>query len=209
MEYKELLTWLAAFFTNWNEEYAPTGQVNQLQINVVASQIRYVFNGQVLCVISIHPNPAFLEKLSADPSAAQQQLLTNLLTTTRKLIASPPQKMSVSHAERQEVLVLLLRLYRNLEDAVCGHFPRVVEQLKLDPQEELLTQPGLLRAELKRRLRGDELPIARIERRLNYVDSLSATELGALFKAAMVMTRQQDWDNNAVVAAGLIRQLIK
>lgn len=86
MEFKELLARLAAFFTTWNVKYVPANQVNRLQIQLIGTEVHYLFNGQILCSIEILENPKIKQTLRINPGAVEQQILISILGTTRSLV---------------------------------------------------------------------------------------------------------------------------
>lgn len=71
MEYKGLLARLAEFFTEWNKRHAPANRVNCLRIEMTDHKINYVFNGQILCQISID-KARQMEELDSNPIKSGQ-----------------------------------------------------------------------------------------------------------------------------------------
>lgn len=217
MEYKELLNRLVMFFSKWNQKYTSTDQINRLRIEIAGQRIKYVFNGQPLCRIEIENKQLLEHKYGNNLVAAERELLVSILQTTSDLATSDQLKEVADLAERREIIVLLLRLYHDLEEEVSCSFPEMRELFNhryfqqatagKKRQAELLTMVDLFRTDLLRIVRGDEIPIRRIERRILYIDSMSVAELCIFFNAATLITDSTDRLANVEAAGWLIRKV--
>lgn len=217
MEYKELLNRLVIFFSKWNQKYTSTGQINRLRIEIAGQRIKYVFNGQPLCQIEIENKQLLQHEYGNNLAAAERGLLVSILQTTSDLATSNQLKEVTDLAERREIIVLLLRIYHDLEEEVSCSFPEVRElfnhryfqQSATDEkrQAKLLATIELFRTDLLRTIRGDEIPIRRIERRILYIDSMSVAELCIFFNAATLITDSTDRFANVEAAGWLVRKV--
>lgn len=215
MEYKGLLARLAEFFTEWNKRHAPANRVNCLRIEMTDHKINYVFNGQILCQISID-KARQMEELDSNPIIAERQLLLSILETTSNLATSAQLKAVKDLKERAEIIILLLRLYHALEEDVVSRYPEVRETFNRkyfqrigDPQKRhaLMEQVEDFRDELLATIQGDEVPVSRIEHREQYINQLSISELCILLNAARLESDDGGWHNDIAVASDFIRKL--
>lgn len=215
MEYKGLLARLAEFFTEWNKRHAPANRVNCLRIEMTDHKINYVFNGQILCQISID-KARQMEELDSNPIIAERQLLLSILETTSDLATSAQLKAVKDLKERAEIITLLLRLYHSLEEDVVSLYPEVRETFnrkyfqRISDHKRRQALMGMVedfRDELLATIRGDEVPVSRIEHREQYVNQLSISELCILLNAARVETDGGNWQDNIAAASNFIRRL--
>lgn len=217
MECRELLAWLKEFFNAWNQRHAPADQVTHLQVEMYGQTIGYVFNGRLLCTIRITADQAFKDLLAADPVRAVKQLLLNILETTGDLATSPDLYQVTDRQEREEVIVLLMRLYHDLEADVSRNYPEV---RKLFNREYFRKRGRSLTARLKlmrsiecfrddvnayfqywtpagsQRMRAEE-----------YLAAMSIAELCLLFNAASIITEKRRRWPNVTAAARIVKKL--
>lgn len=201
MEFKELLARLAAFFTTWNVKYVPANQVNRLQIQLIGTEIHYLFNGQILCSIEILENPKIKQTLRINPGAAEQQILISILGTTRSLVVDSRLKKVQNVAERQEIVILLLRLYHSLEKELVACYPSSKKELDREfflnrfADTAEAAQYGVevekFRKYLYDRVRVQEEPAVWIERREKYILGMSVTELDLILKASIFLGNEE------------------
>lgn len=216
MEYKELRARLAQFFNKWNEKHAPAGRVNRLRIQMTDHRINYVFNNQVLCRLDIYSDQESQQILGEEIEEAEKKLLLSILETTSNLATSSQLRTVNDPAERAEIIVLLLRLYHGLEEDVICSFPEVratfnrkyFQRIKDQRQRTaLMARLEDLRTALLTEIRGDEVPISRIERRINYINNMSIAELCILLNATLIETASDKWTTNVKTASDFIRKL--
>lgn len=217
MEHKELLTRLAEFFTEWNRKHAPTNRVNRLRIEMTNRKLNYVFNGQILCQIDIYSAQKIRKVLGDNGKLAQKQLLLSILETTSNLATNPELETVSNSKERAEIITLLLRLYHALEEDVFDLYPeiRVTFNQKYfyqindhEKQQALMEKIEDFQHDLLTAIKGDEIPVGRIERRVRYINQLSIAELCILLNAVVLITGSHDWQANIQAASDLIRRLV-
>lgn len=217
MEYRELLTRLAEFFNAWNRRHVPAGQVNRLQIKMHDQTINYVFNGQVLCTIEVVADQELRNSLNISPLLAEWRLLLSILETTSSLATSPDLEKITDRHEREEVVVLLLRLYHVLETDIVKSFPEVRALFN----RKYFRKKGRTAAERIRLMESieqfrDDLgtyfyrwsgagPSVAVAE--DYLATISIAELCVLLNAAILVTGEQRRWPNVTTAARIITKL--
>lgn len=217
MEYKELLARLAEFFTKWNKKHAPANRVNCLRIKMTDRKINYVFNGQILCQIDIYSAQKMQAVLGSNDDLVEKRFLLSILETTSSLATNPQLRTVNNLKERAEIITLLLRLYHALEEDIAGLYPEVRATFnrkyfqQINNQERrraLMEQVEDFRDDLLATIKGDEVPVRRIERREQCVDELSIAELCILLNAAKLVASNHSWQAMVQAASELIRRLV-
>lgn len=217
MEYRELLARLAGFFNRWNRHHVPAGQVNRLQIKMHDQTINYVFNGQILCTIEVVADQELRNSLNINPLLAEKRLLLSILETTSNLAASPDLAKISDVREREEVVVLLLRLYHALETDIIKSFPDVRALFnrkyfrkhgRTSPERiKLMASIERFRDDLDTyfyRWTGAGPHVAAAE---DYLAAMSIAELCVLLNAAIIITGEQSRWPNVTTAARIIMKL--
>lgn len=219
MEYRELLARLAEFFSAWNRRHVPAGQVNRLQIKMYDQTIDYVFNGQILCTIEIIADRDLRESLNVNPPLAEKRLLLNILETTSDLATSPDLEKIRDVQEREEVIILLLRLYHDLETDIIKSFPNVRVLFNREYFHKngrgLSTRIKLMEAIEQFRGDLDEYFYywagagPRVVNAEDYLAAMSIAELCVLLNATIMITGERQRWPNVATAARIIAKLIE
>lgn len=146
-------------------------------------------------------NPKIKQILRINPGAAEQQILLSILGTTRSLVVDPRIKKVQNVAERQEIVILLLRLYHSLEKELVACYPSTRKKLNRDfflnrfADTAEAAQYGIevekFRKYLYDRVRVQEEPVAWIERREKYILGMSVTELDLILKASIFLGNEE------------------